>query len=50
MMSGITDEIDVEDARGIAEFMVATGQIPPIQQWADGLIERQKVAAVEGMF
>ncbi len=38
-MAGVTDEIDLEDAIGIASFQVATGQVPPPYAWVDGLVE-----------
>ncbi len=49
-MAGVTDAIDLEDARGIADFMVAMGRIPPLHMWADGLIEKAKANEVEGLF
>ncbi len=49
-MAGIRDAIDIEDARGIAEFMVMAGRIPSVDQWADGSIDQQKTQAIEGLF
>lgn len=38
-MAGVTDEIDLEDAIGIASFQVAMGRVPPPAAWVDGLME-----------
>ena len=35
-MAGECDEIDIEDAIGIASFYVAMGRIPPASAWVDG--------------
>ncbi len=39
-MAGVTDEIDLEDAVGIASFQAATGRVPTAMAWVDGLAER----------
>ena len=38
-MAGETDEIELEDAIGIASFQVAMGRVPPASAWVDGLIQ-----------
>jgi hypothetical protein len=40
-MAGVTDgeEIDLEDAIGIASFQVAAGRVPAATDWVDGLAE-----------
>jgi hypothetical protein len=38
-MAGVTDEIDLDDALGIASFQAATGRVPPARAWVDGLVE-----------
>ena len=50
MMTGVTEEIDLEDAIGIAGFMVQMGRIPPSRQWVGGLIDKAKADAVESIF
>ena len=37
-MAGVIDEIDLEDALGIASFQVAMGRVPPAATWVDGLV------------
>jgi hypothetical protein len=49
-MAGETDEIDLEDAIGIASFQVATGRVPPATVWVDGLIQTQQHNVMEGFF
>jgi hypothetical protein len=49
-MAGVTDEIDVEDAVGIASFMVEMGRVPAPAQWVDAMIEEQAANAMEGFF
>ena len=36
---GATDEIDLEDAIGIASFQVAMGRVPTPHAWVEGLVE-----------
>ena len=38
-MAGVTDEIDLEDAVGIASFQVAMGRVPAATAWVDGLAD-----------
>ncbi len=38
-MAGVTEEIDLEDAVGIASFQVAMGRVPAARAWVDGLAE-----------
>lgn len=37
-MAGEKDEIDLEDAIGIASFLVAMKRVPPPSVWVDSLI------------
>ena len=41
-MAGETDEIELDDAIGIASFLVAMGRVPPPAAWVDGLVESQQ--------
>ena len=47
---GVTDEIEIEDAFGIASFLVAMGRVPPPLEWVDGVIEIAKAEAMETFF
>lgn len=49
-MVGVQHDIDVEDARQVAEVAVMTGKMPPPQEWCDGLIEAQDSDAMESFF
>jgi hypothetical protein len=49
-MAGETDEIDFEDALGIASFLVAMGRVPPPGAWVEGLTEAQRADAMEAFF
>jgi hypothetical protein len=49
-MAGVTEEIELEDAMGIASFLVAMGRVPHPAQWIDGLIESGQANAMEGFF
>ena len=49
-MAGVTDEIEIEDAFGIASFLVAMGRVPPPAQWVDGVIESARAEAMEALF
>ena len=49
-MAGECDEIDIEDAIGIASFYVAMGRIPPASAWVDGLIQSQTRDRMEAFF
>jgi hypothetical protein len=49
-MAGVHDEIELEDAIGLASFQVAAGRVPPPGQWVDGMIESAKANAMEGFF
>ena len=35
-MAGVTDEIELEEALGIAWFQVAMGRVPPLAAWRSG--------------
>lgn len=49
-MAGVTDEIDLEDALGIASFQVAMERVPHPSAWIDSLVESQRADAMEGFF
>ena len=49
-MAGETDEIDLEDAIGIASFQVATGRVPPARAWVDGLVQARQQDSMEAFF
>lgn len=49
-MAGENEEIDFDDALGIASFLVATRRAPPASEWVDALIEEQQSNAMEGFF
>jgi len=49
-MAGVIDEIELEDALGIASFQVAMGRVPAVNSWVDGLVESQRADAMEGFF
>ena len=49
-MAGDTNEIDLDDAFGIASFLVATKRVPPAGEWVDALIDEREAAVMEGFF
>ena len=49
-MAGETDELDLEDALGIASFLLAMGRVPPPGLWVDGLVQAQQDETMEGFF
>ncbi len=49
-LAGVTDEIELEDALGIASFQVAMGRVPPPTMWVDGLIEQSQSDRIEAFF
>jgi hypothetical protein len=49
-MAGVTDEIELDDAMGIASFQVAMGRVPHPAAWVDGLIESDRANQMEGFF
>jgi hypothetical protein len=49
-VAGESDEIDLEDAIGIASFQVATGRVPPASAWVEGLVQAQLQNSVEAFF
>ena len=49
-MAGETEEIDLDDAIGIASFQVATGQVPPAGAWVDGLLQARQQDFMEAFF
>lgn len=49
-MAGETEAIDLDDAFGIASFLVATNRVPPPSSWIDALIEEEQSNVMEGFF
>lgn len=49
-MAGENDELDLEDAIGIASFQVATGRVPPASAWVDSLVEVHLRDSMEAFF
>jgi hypothetical protein len=49
-MAGVTDELEVEDAVGIASFLVAMGRVPAPAQWVDAILKESEANAMEGFF
>jgi hypothetical protein len=49
-MAGDTDEIELEEAIGIASLQVAMGRVPPANAWVDGLVENQHRNSMEAFF
>jgi len=50
LVAGVTDEIDLEEAMGLASFLVMTGKVPEPGRWVGGLVEWQRANAMEGFF
>jgi hypothetical protein len=49
-MAGETDEIDLEDAIGIASFQVAMGRVPPVSAWVENLSQAHQPDSMEAFF
>jgi hypothetical protein len=49
-MAGATEEIDLEDAIGIASFQVAMKRVPPPSAWVDGLTQARQADVMEAFF
>jgi hypothetical protein len=49
-MAGERDEIELEEAIGIASFQVAMGRVPPASAWVDGLVENRHRDSLEAFF
>jgi hypothetical protein len=49
-MAGETDEIDLEDAMGIASFQVAMGRVPSAKAWVESLSYTQQRDSMEAFF
>jgi hypothetical protein len=49
-MAGEADEIELEEAIGIASFQVAMGRVPPANAWVDGLVENRHRNSLEAFF
>jgi hypothetical protein len=50
LVAGISDEVDFEDALGVASFLVASGRAPAPAQWIDSIIDQAQADAMEGLF
>jgi len=46
----VTDEIEFDDALGIAQFQIAMGRVPAPGRWVDGMIDQAQADAMESMF
>ena len=49
-MAGETNEIELEDAIGIASFQVAMGRVPTASAWVDGLVEGRQRDSINAFF
>ena len=49
-MAGITDALPLEEAIGIAQFMVSTHRAPAPAEWVDGIIADGQRNRMEGFF
>lgn len=49
-VAGIHNEIEFSDAMDVVSFLVQMGKIPAPGDWVDGMIEKRKVQAIEGIF
>lgn len=49
-MAGETEEVDLDDALGIASLMIAAGRVPAPSEWVDALIEEEQSHVMEGFF
>jgi hypothetical protein len=49
-MAGETEEIELEDAMGIASFQVAMGRVPPAGAWVEGLMHAREHDSMETFF
>jgi hypothetical protein len=49
-MAGETNEIDLEDALGIASFQLAMGRVPPASEWVESLGHAQQHDSMEAFF
>jgi hypothetical protein len=49
-MAGETGEVELEDALGIASFLLAMGRVPPPGLWVDGLAQARQEETMECFF
>lgn len=49
-MAGETEAIDLDDAFGIASFLVAIKRVPPPSEWVDAMVEESLSNTMEGFF
>jgi len=49
-MAGVTEEVELEDALGIASLLAGAGRVPAASAWVDGLVESGRADAMEGFF
>jgi len=41
LVAGVTDEIDLEDALGLASFLVLAGRVPAASMWVDEFVQER---------
>jgi len=41
LVAGVKDEIALEDALGLASFLVLAGRVPPASVWVDEFVEER---------
>jgi hypothetical protein len=46
----VSDELELEDAMGLASFLVSTGKVPAPAQWVDGLLDQAAADQMESFF
>jgi hypothetical protein len=49
-MAGETGEVELEDALGIASFLLAMGRVPPPGLWVEGLTQARQDETMEAFF
>ena len=49
-MAGETEAIDLDDALGLASFMISTGRAPHPSEWVESLIGEEQSNVMEGFF
>jgi hypothetical protein len=49
-MAGVSDDVELEDAIGLASFQIMTGRVPAPGQWVDAIIDAAKADAMESFF
>ena len=49
-MAGVTGEVELDDALGIASFLLAMGRVPPPSLWVEGLVQARQEETMEAFF